>query len=130
MSGRDEAVKKSVQLLKQGARMLSLQCPICGSPLFQLKNGDIVCPIHGKIHVVSDESEVVESVSRDVLGVVMEKVLDKIRRMSSRIGEERNAGEEAVFAQAFLNWLNVLEKIMDIRGRKGKSSVKEEKGAG
>ncbi|HEU97496.1 MAG TPA: hypothetical protein ENO36_01385, partial [Fervidicoccus fontis] len=43
--------------------MLPHSCPICGSPLFKLKNGDIVCPIHGKVAIVSDESEIVEKVS-------------------------------------------------------------------
>ena len=39
------SVKKMGELLRQGARMLSDTCPECGTPLFQLRNGDTICPM-------------------------------------------------------------------------------------
>ena len=125
MSDRDKAVRRSAELLKHGAKMLSLQCPICGSPLFKLKNGEIVCPIHGKVHVVTDEKEVVEEVSKDILAVIMEKVVSKLKLMASDMMIDRTPREEADYAEAFLSWLKVLEKIRDLRK---KERVKEESG--
>jgi UPF0148 protein len=39
----DEGVRKMAKLLSAGATMLSKSCPNCGSPLFKLKNGKILC---------------------------------------------------------------------------------------
>lgn len=52
-----EAMKRMVQLLQQGAVMLAETCPICGLPLFRLKNGEVVCPIHGRVVIVSSDEE-------------------------------------------------------------------------
>ncbi len=30
--------------LRQGAKMLNINCPECNNPLFQLKNSEILCP--------------------------------------------------------------------------------------
>jgi len=32
------------EMLRRGAKMLSLTCPECGSPLFQMKSGEVYCP--------------------------------------------------------------------------------------
>lgn len=40
----DEKIKEMANLLKEGAKMLSYICPECKVPLFQLKNGTIICP--------------------------------------------------------------------------------------
>ncbi|MEM0015694.1 MAG: Sjogren's syndrome/scleroderma autoantigen 1 family protein [Saccharolobus sp.] len=50
-------VKKAAELLRQGAIMLEEPCPICKMPLFKLKNGDIVCPVHGKVYIAKNEEE-------------------------------------------------------------------------
>jgi UPF0148 protein len=126
MSDREKIVKRSAELLKQGAEMLSIQCPICGSPLFRLKSGDIVCPIHGKIHVVTDETQVIEEVSKDVLGKIMERVVSKLETLSSRLGDERTPREEAEYAEAFLNWLRVFELLKKLRREERESREKRE----
>ncbi len=117
MVDKSDAIKRSAELLKQGATMLSLQCPKCGSPLFKIRTGEIVCPIHGRVHVISDESELIEEVSKDILSELEEKVVNKLRTMSNEIGTGRNPREEADYAEAFLNWLNVLEKIRNLKKR-------------
>ncbi|MGC9113045.1 Sjogren's syndrome/scleroderma autoantigen 1 family protein [Acidilobus sp.] len=45
------------QLMAQGGVMLEQTCPICGLPLFRLKSGDVVCPLHGKVYIVSSDEE-------------------------------------------------------------------------
>jgi len=39
----DEGVRKMAKMLSGGATMLSKSCPECGSPLFKLKDGKVVC---------------------------------------------------------------------------------------
>ena len=57
MTKEDTGIKKAAELLRQGATMLDIACPICNMPLFRLKNGDIVCPNHGKVYLVKNEEE-------------------------------------------------------------------------
>jgi UPF0148 protein len=37
-------MKEMAEMLRKGAKMLSITCPECGAPLFQLKTGEIFCP--------------------------------------------------------------------------------------
>ncbi|MEM1548942.1 MAG: Sjogren's syndrome/scleroderma autoantigen 1 family protein [Candidatus Methanomethylicia archaeon] len=50
----DEKIKEMANLLKEGAKMLSYICPECKVPLFQLKNGVIICPSCKRRAVFSD----------------------------------------------------------------------------
>lgn len=52
-----KVIKIMAQLMAQGGVMLEQTCPICGLPLFRLKNGDVVCPLHGKVYIVSSDEE-------------------------------------------------------------------------
>ena len=52
-----EAVKKMADLLRAGATMLRESCPTCNTPLFKLKSGEVVCPVHGRVFVVKSEEE-------------------------------------------------------------------------
>jgi len=45
------AIKRMTELLRGGATMLGEHCPLCGSPLFRLRSGEIVCPVHGRVVV-------------------------------------------------------------------------------
>ncbi|MBP1357332.1 MAG: hypothetical protein JZD40_02425 [Sulfolobus sp.] len=86
MSKEEPALKKAADLLRQGATMLDIACPICHMPLFKLKSGDIVCPTHGKVYLVKDEEEekrISLSVSLDLLEETLFKsmgtVADKLK---------------------------------------------------
>jgi UPF0148 protein len=52
-----KVIKIMTQLMAQGGVMLEQTCPICGLPLFRLKSGDVVCPLHGKVYIVSSDEE-------------------------------------------------------------------------
>ena len=98
-------VRKMAQLMMQGAVMLAETCPICGLPLFRLRNGEVVCPVHGRIVVVSSEEEAreveIDSVVRDVEHYAAMKVRELM--------EQGNPRE-------ILEWLSVIEASERIRG--------------
>ncbi len=52
-----ELVRKMADLLRAGAAMLNEHCPLCGTPLFRLKSGEVICPIHGRVVIVRTETE-------------------------------------------------------------------------
>jgi len=52
-----KGVKEMAEMLRQGAKMLSYSCPECGSPLFQLKSGEVWCARCQKRVVIVAEDE-------------------------------------------------------------------------
>ncbi|MCE4613385.1 MAG: hypothetical protein F7C07_06100 [Desulfurococcales archaeon] len=105
-------VKRMAQLVSQGASMLAETCPMDGLPLFKLRSGDIICPVHGKVLIVSSEEEAREAEVDSILSTVAYYAAVRIR-------EAMNSGDPG----EMLEWLNVLEaaeRVREIRGsRKG-----------
>jgi UPF0148 protein len=106
-----EAMKRMVQLLQQGAVMLAETCPICGLPLFRLKSGEVVCPIHGRVVIVSSDEE-----EREVH--IDETVKLAEYRAALRVQQALEEGE----VDEVLRWLNVIEAAERIR------KLREERG--
>ncbi|ABU82382.1 Sjogren's syndrome/scleroderma autoantigen 1 family protein [Ignicoccus hospitalis] len=109
-----DPVKRAAQLLKEGATMLPETCPICGSPLYKLKDGTIVCPIHGEIRRIKSAVEQKgkkELNVNEVLKEVTEVALEKLSKLSSKA---YTGGKEE--AEEMLLWLKVLEKAVKLKG--------------
>ncbi|ALU11910.1 hypothetical protein EYM_06090 [Ignicoccus islandicus DSM 13165] len=105
-----DVVKRAAELLKEGAVMLPETCPLCGSPLYKLKDGRIVCPIHGEIRKITsrrEETEIkVDNTLDDLINAILEKVIDftsKIPKATKLEADELNI------------WLSNLEKAIEIR---------------
>ena len=115
-------VKKMADLLRAGAAMLSERCPVCGLPLFRLRSGEIVCPIHGRVYLVKDESELSRIAVRGVL-----EELEK--HAASRIASiVREAGNEDSSIERLRGWLDVLERterILNLIGGPAPASARE-----
>ena len=111
-----KVVQRMAQLMMQGAVMLSETCPICGLPLFRLKNGDVICPIHGKIILVSSEEEAREVELDSIVAEVEHYAAKKVRELMS-------GGTPS----QLLDWLRVIEaseRIRDIREKRKKPAEK------
>jgi len=110
VSGRDprrdpEVVKKMAQLMMQGAVMLQETCPLDGLPLFRLRTGEVVCPVHGRVVMVSSEEEARE--------VEVDSVVRSIEHYAAvKARESMEKGDP----QAILDWLKVIESVERIRG--------------
>ncbi len=109
---KEESVKKAAELLRQGATMLDIACPICYMPLFKLKNGDVVCPTHGKIYIVKNEEEEKQITTSLVLDS-LEKVLVKgLENISNKLKE--NPMDEDSVTQ-IIRYLEALERVRRIK---------------
>ena len=108
---RDRLVKMMARLMQAGAVMLDSTCPVCGSPLFRLRNGDIVCPIHGRVHVVSSEREVSLVRAANIVRGLIDHAARKIESLVEHGGDPREIDA----------WLGILEKAVRVeRDLKGK----------
>jgi len=115
MSGRDsmgstgkDPIKIMAELLKSGATMLSETCPVegCNLPLFKLRSGEIVCPVHGRVYVAKTDEDVREIYSKATLSMLLDSVQDRAVRVISEL-----IREEDVDATEIIKWLEVLERI-------------------
>ncbi len=115
-----EVIRKMAQLMMHGAVMLKETCPICGLPLFRLKNGDVICPVHGRIILVSSGEEAREVELDSIVAEIEHYAAKKIRELM--INGTPNQ---------LLEWLKVIEaseRIRDLREKRKKpGEAKEEK---
>ena len=112
-----EVVRKMARMMMQGAVMLAERCPICGLPLFRLRNGDIVCPVHGKVLIVSSEEEAEEARLDSTIRMVEKYAASKVEGLIGR-GEPGD----------ILEWLRVIEAVERIKKLRHEARGKEERG--
>ncbi len=108
---RDKVVRKMAELMKAGAVMLSDTCPVqgCNLPLFKLRSGEIVCPVHGRVVVVRSEEEAVEVTKKYGLAGVLDKLEDyAIKTINSMVGEASDPS-------LIIEWLEVIERVERIK---------------
>ncbi len=124
--GDPSVVKKMADLLRAGAAMLGERCPLCGLPLFRLRSGEVVCPIHGRVYIVRDEAEYTRVTVQGVLEQLERYVAGKIADLLKGI-DSRNVGGGV---DELKGWLDVLERverilaIVEARARKASGSRK------
>lgn len=108
----DDSVKKAAALLKQGAVMLDISCPICHMPLFKLKTGEVVCPTHGRVYVVeSDEEEA--RIKREVsLQNVEETLLNGLYVIANKIKEDPTDDEALKQVIYYIDAIYRIEKLI------------------
>ncbi len=110
--GRDEAVvRRMSELLRSGAVMLDMACPLCSAPLFRLKSGEIVCPTHGSVKVVKDDSEAIEIQSRAVLDRLEALAASRVGELTEMLRRE----DERELLDRLESWLDVLERVRRLK---------------
>lgn len=116
-TSKNEALKKMSELLRSGAIMLPEKCPVknCNMPLFKLRTGEVVCPVHGRVYLVKTDEEAKEVVSRVSIIKVLEALENKVVEI---LGEAVNSPEELRYRE-IIGWLEVLERIRRIKKELG-----------
>jgi len=112
---RAEALRKMTELLRGGATMLAETCPLCGSPLFRLRSGEIVCPVHGRVLVAKTEEEVAEASALGILTELEKAIVKAIAKTLPDIGSVKRIDEGEAIARSLIYWLDALERIERIK---------------
>jgi len=87
----DPSMKEMAEMLRQGAKMLSMSCPECGAPLFQLKTGEIFCPKEKREVKIMKEGEDPERAKQ---GASLERTLQsKLQLLQQRLEAEEDPAE-------------------------------------
>ena len=106
------SANRMADLLKSGARMLDKICPVCSSPLFQLKNGEVWCGNCDKRVVILKEGEREGAVLKPVLWEELEDtLLMKLSEVNVKIREEQDPDELQQLIRIASSLLEALENL-------------------
>jgi len=111
-----EGMRKMAELLRSGARMLSYNCPECGSPLFQLKSGEIWCASCQKRVVIVAEDEDESAATRELLWESLERTLvEKLSSVNGLLSAEAEPAKMRDLAEVISLLLSSLDRLRRIR---------------
>jgi UPF0148 protein len=105
-----------VDLLRQGSTLTDLACPVCASPIFKLRNGDLWCAkCEKKVIVVKEGEEPTRITSSMVLDTLEATLLTKIQEIQNKMQGEQNVDELQKLGKALSDLLENLEKIRKVK---------------
>lgn len=111
MSEKPTDIQHMADMLKQGATLTELACPVCASPLFRYRSGELWCgKCKKRVIVVSEGEEAQQATGKARLVALENTILSKIEAVEKKMREEENAEE--------LQRLNtVLASLLDSLGK-------------
>jgi UPF0148 protein len=105
----DQSMKEMADMLRQGAKMLSMSCPECGTPLFQLKTGEIFCPHEKREVKIVKEGEDVEQMKQDA---TLEQTLrSKLKLLQQRLDASTDPSEIRELALTITVLLDAMNRL-------------------
>jgi len=108
----EECIKRMADLLRQGSTLTDLACPVCASPIFKLKSGDLWCvKCDKKVIVVREEREVAKITGALSLENLEATLLAKIQEIQEKMVNETDAEELQKLGTALSGLLENLEKV-------------------
>ena len=106
------------ELLRKGATLTDLSCPVCSSPLFRLHDGTIWCVRDEKKVVVVKEGQ--EVPLRPQTNLAYDKVeatlTAKLEEIQGKIETTQDLDELQKLTNALTELLNSLEKVKKMKG--------------
>jgi len=117
---KSDKVRLMADLLRSGATLTDLSCPVCASPIFRLKSGELWCAqCQKKVMVVREEEEAREIETLSALTQVETTLMMKIWEINERLRVESDLEEVQHLSSVMFTLLDNLEKIRRIRKTKG-----------
>lgn len=104
-------MKGMADLLREGATMLSRSCPECGTPLFQLKSGDIVCASCKRRVVIVPEGEEATAEAGVRLESVEKVIVEKLVTLGEAMSQESDPEALRAHSELMDSLLGNLERL-------------------
>ena len=112
----EEEMRGMADLLRSGARMLSYNCPECGSPLFRLKSGEIWCAKCQRRVVIVRRGEDESTATRELLWESLERtIIDRLSSVNRLLSVEEEPGRVKELAETASTLLASFERLRRIR---------------
>jgi UPF0148 protein len=108
----DASIKRMADLLRQGATLTDLSCPVCAAPLFRLKDGTLWCGKDEKKVIIVKEGEEPANTSGNAAMETLETTLmAKVQDLQGKIQRTEDVEELQKLTGALSDLLGSLEKI-------------------
>lgn len=111
---KSDKIRLMAELLRSGATLTDLSCPVCASPLFRLKSGELWCAQCQKKVIVVKEEEAREVEVLSALSQAESTLLMKIWEINERLRIEDNLEEIERLSGVMSTLLENLERIRRI----------------
>lgn len=115
-------IKRMAELLRQGATLTDLSCPVCASPLFRLKNGTLWCAKDEKKVIIVKEGEEPPkqaanpvAASNGAYDKLETTLMAKVADLQGRIEKTEDIDEIQKLTLALSELLNSLDKIKKMK---------------
>ena len=108
----DDHINRGADLLRQGATLTDLACPVCASPLFRLKDGTLWCvKDEKKVIIVKEGEETTKATTNAAMETLEATLLAKVQNLQNKIQQTDNTEELQKLSAALSDLLDSLEKI-------------------
>jgi UPF0148 protein len=108
-------IKRMADLLRQGSTLTELACPVCASPLFRLKSGELWCGKCEKKVIVVKEGETAKVERSAALDSLETMLLAKVKEIQEKMQSEQNPEELQKLGTALTGLLENLERARKIK---------------
>ncbi|MCW4006726.1 MAG: hypothetical protein NWF04_09085 [Candidatus Bathyarchaeota archaeon] len=108
----DNDIKRMADLLRQGATLTDLACPMCASPLFRLKDGTLWCgKDEKKVVYVKTGEDAGKAAGNSAMDTLEKTLMAKVQNLENKIGQTDDVEELSKLTTALSELLGSLEKI-------------------
>ncbi len=110
----EERVRKIAAAIKSGAKLRTELCPVCGSPLVEIK-GEVRCVVCDRpVVIVRDEAEAGRAMYPYVLSALEEVVVAKLEELTRVLAGAVDPDEVGRVSEAIYRLLAVLRKGIEL----------------
>jgi len=111
-AAEEQYIRRMADLLRQGQTLTELACPVCASPLFRLKSGELWCArCEKKVIVVKEVAELAKVTSALSLETLEATLMAKIQEIQEKMQHETDVEELQKLGSALSGLLENLEKV-------------------
>ena len=108
----DDHINRGADLLRQGATLTDLACPVCASPLFRLKDGTLWCgKDEKKVIIVREGEENPNEKGSTAMESLEATLMKKVEDIQTKIQRTENIDELSKLSATLSELLGNLEKI-------------------
>ncbi len=112
----DDYIKRMADLLRQGATLTDLACPVCSSPLFRLKDGTLWCgKDEKKVIILKEGEEAPKPANNSAMDTLEATLLSKVANLQEKIQKTDDVEELGKLTAALSEMLESLEKIKRVK---------------
>jgi len=105
----DQNMREMAEMLRKGAKMLSMSCPECGNPLFQMKSGEVICPrCKREVRILKEGEDVTKAIQKDSLEITLTK---KLLTVQEQLDAEQDASRIRELTETLLVLLDAIQRL-------------------